>query len=117
MASSLVDPRRPRTWLLFLLTIGLAHVVTVLVMARPGETAALGRLHAASPANAFNVLDPLTPANQPLPFLMPESVYAVCPFDVSTSPIRISALLPTEGWLLSLHALDGTSFYFAPGTP
>jgi len=68
------------------------------------------------PVNKITYLDPITPETQPLPFMMPDSLYAICRFDASTASIQLTASLPEAGWSLSLHAPNGDNFYFVPGT-
>lgn len=103
--------------MLFALIVALAHVLAVLSMAATGPTSEIKRFYRSAQKNQFTVLPPISPDTQPLPFMMPESVYAICPFDVSRMPVRLNVKLPDEGWQLSLHGLDGGSFYLAPGAP
>ncbi|MEL6298943.1 MAG: DUF1254 domain-containing protein [Pseudomonadota bacterium] len=107
---------RLRTWVLLVFAIGIVHIVTTLWLARTHEGAPFVRFHAGLERARFTVLSELTPATQPLPFLMPEAHYAVCPFDLTDRSLEISAALKDIGWVLSLHSLDGQSFYYAPGS-
>jgi len=68
------------------------------------------------PINKVSFLDPIEPGNQPLPFMMPDALYAICRFDATDTTIRLVANLPEAGWSLSLHAPNGDNYYFVPGT-
>lgn len=68
------------------------------------------------PINKVSFLDPIEPGNQPLPFMMPDALYAICRFDATETTIRLVANLPEAGWSLSLHAPNGDNYYFVPGT-
>lgn len=78
----------------------------------PGYAALTANL----PVNQITYLDPISPDNQPLPFLMPDTLYAICRFDTSEGSMRLKATLPEAGWSLSLHAPSGSNYYFVPGT-
>lgn len=68
------------------------------------------------PVNRVTHLPPVTAGKQPLPFMMPDMLYAICVFDASRAAIRLKALLPEAGYSLSLHTPAGANFYFVPGT-
>lgn len=116
MLSSLTTPTRPLAWLFFLFLAGLAHIFTVLTLASVGPAPSVEKLARTLTTNRMALLDPVTPKSQPVPFLMPGSLYAVCPFDLETTAVRLTAAIPDDGWMLSIHTMDGSSFYFAPGS-
>jgi len=51
-----------------------------------------------------------------LPFMMPDVRYAICPFDATDAPVRVSAAIPGPGWSLSLHTPKGDNFLYVQGT-
>lgn len=66
--------------------------------------------------NQVSHLPPLAAGKQPLPFMMPDMLYAICVYDASRAAIRLKAVLPEAGYSLSLHTPAGANFYFVPGT-
>lgn len=114
MSSSLI-PRSVRLWLMFLFLVGISHVVTTFWLASAATTTDFRALTKDLPTNRFSLLETLTPETQRLPFMMPESHYSICPFDTSGGPVLLDVKLEDAGWILSLHAPDGTAIYYAPG--
>lgn len=108
-----------QNWRLLLAALtaaGIVHICTTLATVHYGEVAGYTLLAAQSPANQINYLPEVTPQNQSLPFLMPDTRYAVCRFDASNSTVHIRAELPEPGWSLSMHAPNGDNFLFVAGT-
>ncbi len=109
-------PRSVRLWLIFLFVIAISHVLTTLWLAGTRTAADYERFIDGLPRNRFTVLQTLTPETQRLPFMMPEAHYAVCPFDTSRGRVLLNVTLDGPGWVLSLHAPDGSMIYYAPGS-
>jgi uncharacterized membrane protein len=59
-------------------------------------------------------LPPPTPNTQLLPFVAADALYAACRFDLSSTPVAVSAVLSDPGWTLSLHTPQGDNFYVMP---
>ena len=59
------------------------------------------------PANRMVLLPPPAPGKQPLPFLTPDSLYAMCRFDVSVDSLAVTAAVAHPGWTLSMHTPAG----------
>lgn len=116
MIKVLTSFRTPASWLLFLTLVGLVHIAAVIWMASTSTNALIARAVSRPPVNTFRIQPPLNPTNQPLPFIMPEGHYAICAFDLTDVPLRLSAYLPDAGWTFSLHAEDGSGYYYAPGS-
>ncbi|MEM7775770.1 MAG: hypothetical protein AAF732_09180 [Pseudomonadota bacterium] len=108
-------PRSIRLWLMFLIIVGISHIVTTFWLASGSSTTDFRALVTGLPSNRFSLLETLTPETQRLPFMIPESHYAVCPFDTSNGRVLLDVRLEDVGWILSLHAPDGTVIYYAPG--
>lgn len=109
-------PSSLRLWLMFLLIIGISHILTTFWLASASTTSDFKKLTDGLPVNRFSLLETLSPETQRLPFMMPESHYAVCPYDTTDGPVLLDVKLDDAGWVLSLHAPDGTVVYFAPGS-
>ena len=52
-------------------------------------------------------LPPPAPGKQPLPFLTPDALYAMCRFDVSVDSLAVTAAVAHPGWTLSMHTPAG----------
>ena len=59
-------------------------------------------------------LPPPTPGKQPLPFLTPDALYAMCRYDVSVDSLVVTAAMVHAGWTLSMHTPQGDNFYVMP---
>jgi uncharacterized membrane protein len=105
---------RWRTALVALVCGGIVHIVATLMVPQLAAGSAYQRLAAGLPANSMKVLPPVTQEAQPLPFMSPDTRYAVCRFDVRNGPVAIRALLPDKGWSLALFSPDGGNFYAVP---
>ncbi len=108
--------RRVRTWVLLVFVSAIIHIATTLWLARPHDGQPFRKVFDELAKAQFTVLPEVTPATQRLPFLMPEAHYAICPFELTDRSLAINATLFDVGWVLSLHGLDGQSFYYAPGS-
>jgi len=60
------------------------------------------------------VLPPLAPGKQPLPYLPPDALYAMCRYDISVDSLTVTAAMAHAGWTLSLHTPQGDNFYVMP---
>lgn len=94
---------------------GLVHIAVVFTTPRTAPATAMVRLKPLLPVNRVTLLPSPVPAKQPLPYIMPEALYAFCRFDLSVDSLRVSAVLPEPGWTLSLHSALGDNFYVMPG--
>jgi uncharacterized membrane protein len=66
----------------------------------------------------MQMLSPIAPGAQPLPFLSPHARYALCLFDASNGPVSVAATLPPDpGWMLAVITPQGDNVYAAASTP
>jgi uncharacterized membrane protein len=93
---------------------GIVHIAATLLVPQLATDNAVHRLIADLPVNRMRVLPAPSPHNQPLPFISPDTRYAVCRFDIGGGPIAVSALLADKGWSLALYTPDGDGFYAVP---
>jgi uncharacterized membrane protein len=93
---------------------GILHILATLAVPFLGAGTAFARLRDTLPANRMVVLPPPTPGKQPLPFLTPDALYAMCRFDVSVDSLAVTAAVAHAGWTLSLHTPLGDNFYVMP---
>ena len=96
------------------LLAGIVHITATLAVPLLGPGNAFRKLQETLPANQMVFLPPPTPANQLLPFVAADALYAACRFDVSATGVTVSALLADPGWTLSLHTPQGDNFYVMP---
>lgn len=100
-----------------LLAAAILHILTTLAAPRLAPSTAYTRLAKLLPVNSMQVLPPIAPGAQPLPFMGPDSRYAMCLFDTTKGAVRITATLPGAGWSLSLFNDKGDSFYSSVAQP
>ena len=103
-----------QTTLVALVSGGIIHISATLLMPRLATASAYQRLAASLPANRMRVLPPATAESQHLPFVGPDVRLAVCRFDVSTTAVTVTAMLPDRGWTLGLYTPQGDNFYVIP---
>jgi uncharacterized membrane protein len=96
------------------LLAGIVHITATLAVPLLGPGNAFRKLRETLPANQMVFLPPPTPATQLLPFVAADALYAACRFDLSSTPVAVSAVLSDPGWTLSLHTPQGDNFYVMP---
>ncbi|MPZ56933.1 MAG: DUF1254 domain-containing protein [Rhizobiales bacterium] len=102
-------------WLLWImggvLLGGIVHFVTVLALPRTATQDAFARLAAIAPANTVAVLSQPTPQAAVLPFMDPAFAAAVCRFDLSSGPLKLSIAVSQAYTAVSFYTLRGVAFY------
>jgi uncharacterized membrane protein len=68
---------------------GITHIISILIMPLYAGQDAATRLRSLSEVNAAYVLPQYAPAKSSLIYIEPNAAYAICPYDVSVSPLRI----------------------------
>jgi uncharacterized membrane protein len=106
-----------RTFAGALLTAGIVHIVATLGVPALSAGNAIEKLRQALPVNRMVILAPPSPGREPLPFLIPDALYAVCRYDLAGQPLQVTAALIHVGWSLSLHTAQGDNFYAMPAQP
>ena len=91
--------------------LGLIHIVAVLAMPHVANESAVQRLSASLPVNRMQVLAPIGPDAQPIPFLPPDVRYAVCVYDVTNGPVTIAANLADATWSIALYTPLADNYY------
>lgn len=97
--------------------IGVLHIVATLAAPALVIDPAYDRLAKDLPLNQMQILAPVTPASQPLPFLSPDARYAACRFDTADGAVEITANLPEPGWVLALYSERGENFFSSVASP
>lgn len=93
---------------------GIIHILTTLAVPFLGAGTAFARLRDTLPVNRMVFLPPPVPGKQPLPFLTPDALYAMCRYDVSVDSLVVTAAMVHAGWTLSMHTPQGDNFYVMP---
>jgi uncharacterized membrane protein len=90
---------------------GVVHVVTVLALPGTATQDAYTRLSAVAPVKTVTLLPQPTPQKAILPFMDPAFATAVCPFDLTAGPIKLS-LAVSEGYsAVSFYTRRDVPFY------
>ncbi len=108
---------KPRVIVAALFATLILHILATLAAPRLVPSSAYGRLSDFLPVNSMQIIPPIAPGAQPLPFMGPDSRYAMCRFDTSKGPVQIMAVLPGAGWSMSLFSDKGDSLYTAVAQP
>jgi uncharacterized membrane protein len=93
---------------------GIIHIVATLAVPLMGAGNAFAKLRETLPTNRMVILPPPAPGKEPLPFLPPDSLYAMCRYDISVDSLSVTAALAHPGWALSMHTPQGDNFYVMP---
>ena len=97
---------------------GILHICATLAAPYLTAASAYSRLAPGLPLNKFQLLHPITPDTEPLPFMSPDGRYAMCRFDARSGPVNVEATLPSDpGWMLAVIAPQGDNVYAAASTP
>lgn len=102
---------------IFIATVAAAiiHILATLAAPELAGSTPVGRLARVAPLHKFEVLPPVSPQAQPLPFMAPDVRYAMCRYETERGPVTVTAQLPGSGWTLSLYTKEGDNFYTAVG--
>lgn len=103
-----------RTVIGALLLGGIIHITATMAVPLVSSGHAFARLRDTLPTNRMVLLPPVAPGKQPLPFLTPDALYAMCRYDVSVDSLVVTAAMPQAGWTLSLHTPQGDNYYVMP---
>lgn len=104
-----------RIWAMAAVVAGIVHIIVVLAMSEFTGQPAHDRLVQSLPFHKFEVVAPVTPANQPLPYLSPDFRYAICRFRTAQGTVTITASLPDSGWTLSVFTKNGENVFTQAG--
>lgn len=107
--------RRSRALLITVLLAAILHILATLLAPRIAGGTRSDRLARLAPLHKFAVLPPVTPQNQPLPFIAPDVRYAMCRYNTGKGPVTVNAPLPGKGWSVSLYTPEGDNFYTSLG--
>jgi len=102
-------------WLLWLLAGallgGIVHLVAVLMLPRTATQDAYTRLSPIAPVNAVVPVPEPTPQNSAIPFMDPAFASAVCRYDLSTGPIKLTVPISPAYTSVSFYTRRGVAYY------
>jgi uncharacterized membrane protein len=90
---------------------GIVHLVIVLTLPRTSTQDAYSRLAAIAPINAVTMLPQPTPQKAALPFMDPAFAAAVCRYDLSSGPLKLSIEVSQAYTSVSFYTQRGVAFY------
>lgn len=97
-----------------LLLGGIIHIGATLALPHFSPGAAFAKLRDTLPVNRMTVLPAIVPGKQPLPFLVPDALYAMCRYDLTSDSLTVTVTMADAGWTLSMHTPQGDNFYAMP---
>ena len=102
-------------WLLWLLggvlLGGIVHLTTILVLPRTATQDAFTRLEPIAPVNRVVPLPPPTAESSVLPFADPAFVAAVCRYDLTDGPLKLTAPVSQAYTSVSFYSRNGIAYY------
>jgi uncharacterized membrane protein len=87
------------------------HLVSVLALPRIATQDAYSRLEPITRLNAVTQLPPAAPDNAPMPFLDPAFAIAVCRYDLSDGPIKLSVPVSQAYTSVSFYTRSEIAYY------
>jgi uncharacterized membrane protein len=102
-------------WLLWLLAGallgGIVHLIMVLILPSTATQDAYSRLTPIVPVNSITVIPAATPQNALLPYMDPAFAAAVCRYDLSNGPLKLTAPIGTAYVSASFYTRRGVAYY------
>jgi uncharacterized membrane protein len=90
---------------------GIVHFIAVLALPRTATQDAYTRLAAIAPVNMVAALAQPTPEAAVMPFMDPAFATAVCRYDLSSGPLKLSLAVSQAYTAVSFYTLRGIAFY------
>jgi uncharacterized membrane protein len=102
-------------WLLLLLggalLGGIVHLATIIILPRTATQDAYSRLARSAPVNAVTALPAPTPASAPMPFMDPAFASAVCRYDLSQGPLKLTVPVSLAYTSVSFYTRNDVAYY------
>ena len=90
---------------------GIVHLATIIILPRTATQDAYSRLARSAPVNTVTALSPPTPASAPMPFMDPAFASAVCRYDLSLGPLKLSVPVSLAYTSVSFYTRYDVAFY------
>ena len=102
-------------WLLWLLSGallgGIVHLVAVLILPRTATQDAYLRLSPIAPVNTVAAVPQPTPQSEVMPFMDPAFASAVCRYDLTEGPIKLTVPVSLAYTSVSFYTRRGVAYY------
>jgi len=90
---------------------GIVHLATIMVLPRTATKDAYGRLAALGPVNGFTVLPTPTPQAATVPFMDPAFASAICLYDLSQGPLKLTVPVSPAYTSISFYTRNNVAYY------
>lgn len=90
---------------------GIVHIAAMLVIPTLAPQSAFVRFEATMQSNLARVLSPVEARQSPFPFASPDVIYVICRYDVSTTPVRLTAPTSNLYWSVGIYEPDGGNYF------
>jgi len=90
---------------------GIVHLVTILYLPRTASVDAYARIAPIAPVNAMTPLPQPTPEKALMPFMDPAFAGAVCRYDLSAGPMKLTAPVSQAYTSVSFYTRYGVPYY------
>lgn len=90
---------------------GIVHLVAVLLLPRAATQDAYSRITPIAPVNTVTAMPMPTPQDAVIPFMDPAFAAAVCRYDLSKGPIKLSAPVSPAYTSVSFYSRSGVAYY------
>jgi uncharacterized membrane protein len=90
---------------------GVVHLVSVLALPRIASQDAYSRLTPITQLNAVTPLPPADPGNSLMPFMDPAFAMAICRYDLSTGPIKLTVPVSQGYTSVSFYTRNELAYY------
>jgi len=94
-----------------LLLGGIVHLSTVLLLPKSATQDAYTRLEAVAPVNRMTALPAPTPDGSTIPFMDPAFAVAVCRYDLTGAPLKLTAPVSQAYTSVSFYTRNGVAYY------
>jgi uncharacterized membrane protein len=90
---------------------GVVHFVSVLALPRIATQDAYSRLTPMTTVNAVTQLPPAGPGNSPMPFMDPAFAVAICRYDLSDGPLKLTVPVSQAYTSVSFYTRNELAYY------
>src|SRR5262245_10331606 len=94
---------------------GLIHIIAVLALPTLAPKNAFARLKGLGDVNTMIEIPQLKPGEETMPMQAPDVRYAFCRYDISAAPVRLTAVVPDDLWMIAFYTPSGDNFYTVSG--
>ena len=90
---------------------GIVHLATIIILPRTATQDAYARLTAIAPVNTVVALPAPTPEKAVMPFMDPAFASAVCRYDLSLGPLKLTVPVSTAYTSVSFYTRNDVAYY------